>query len=325
MTMRALGLLSGGLDSTLAARMLIGLGIEVEGVRFDTGFCREDYLAADTGVEVQTVDISREYFESVVLKPKYGYGAAMNPCVDCRIFMLRRADEIARSRGIKLLLTGEVIGQRAMAQSRSALLSIEREAGVEGRLLRPLCALHMPESLFEMNGEVNRLKLGKIHGRSRRAQYDMAAELGIGSFPTPSGGCCWLARADFGRRLRDHLAHRDAKALEPGEIELLKRGRHFRVAWNLKVILGRNEEESRWLAARSGDRWSCQVADGRGSFGLMEIGGGTAPFEHAASLAARYSSHRGSEKVRVVLRRGNDGRSAETAPAAADMVEKWRI
>lgn len=323
--MRALGLLSGGLDSTLAAAMLTGMGIEIECIRFETGFCREDYLSPGDGPDPEVVDIAGEYLDHVVVAPSHGYGAAMNPCVDCRIFMLRRADEIARGRGIELLFTGEVIGQDALTQSRSALLKIESAAGVESRLLRPLCAHHLTPTDCERRGEIDRMKLGSLEGRSRRAQYGMAAQLGIERFPTPSGGCCWLARADFGRRLRDHLSHRRDEILGADDVELLKRGRHFRVAWNLKVILGRNEEESRWLAARTCDGWSCQVEDGRGSFGLLVVGGGSAPFERAAALAARYSGHRGANRVKVVLRRGEDRRTVETAPAPADAVERWRI
>ncbi len=323
--MRALGLLSGGLDSTLAARMLSAMGVRVECVHFDTGFCREDYLAAKPGLEVHSVDVSKEYFQAVVLSPRFGCGAAMNPCLDCRIFMLRRADEIARSRGIELLFTGEIIGQNALTQSRSALLKIEGEAGLQGRLLRPLSALHLQATEAERRGDVDRTVLGRLEGHSRRAQLDMAAELGIERFPTPSGGCCWLARAEFGRRLRDHLAHGGDEVPGAEDIELLKRGRHFRIAWNLKVILGRNEAESSWLAARAGDRWSCQVADGRGSFGILQVGDGAAPFEHAAALAARYSSHRESSTVSVVLRRGQEARTVETAPAPAGAAEKWRI
>jgi hypothetical protein len=323
-TMRALALLSGGLDSVLAAAMLTDSGVRVESVRFDTGFGREDYIAA-VGAEVRTVDVAEEYFERVVVAPRYGYGAAMNPCIDCRIFMLRRADEIARSRGIDLLITGEVIGQDAFAQCRSALVKIESEARLEGRLLRPLCALHMDETEIESRGGIDRMKLGRLHGRSRKGQYEMAERLGIESFPTPSGGCCWLARADFGRRLRDLLSHRGGARPRAGDVELLKRGRHFRVAWNLKVILGRDEDESIWLAARAAGGWSCQVADGRGSFGLIETVGEAAPLELAAGLAARYSSRRDSRMVEVVLRRGVESRTIEIPPAPADLLEKWRI
>jgi tRNA U34 2-thiouridine synthase MnmA/TrmU len=325
MTMRALGLLSGGLDSALAARILGDMGVQVECVRFETGFCREDYSGPVAGLDPEVVDVAEEYFERVVVEPKYGYGASMNPCIDCRIFMLRRADDIARSRGIELLFSGEIIGQSALTQSRAALLRTEREAGVTGQLLRPLCALHLDATASELRGEIDRSRLGRMQGRSRRAQYAMAVGLGIESYPTPSGGCCWLARADFGRRLRDQLSHRRGGALRVDDIELLKRGRHFRLAWNLKAILGRNEEESRWLADRAGGRWSCQVADGRGSFGLLEVTGEDAPFERAAALAARYSGHRASNRVEILLQLGGDAKRIAASPATAEAVEKWRI
>jgi hypothetical protein len=164
-----------------------------------------------------------------------------------------------------------------------------------------------------------------VHGRSRRGQRELARELGLELRPTPSGGCCWLADRTFAARLRDHLAHDPDGGADPQSIELLKRGRHFRVAWNLKLVLGRDEEESEWLARQAGDQRCCQVADGKGALGLLE---GTAADEElaaAAALAARYSRRREAERVDVAVWRGEERRLFSVAPAPRERVEEWRI
>jgi tRNA-specific 2-thiouridylase len=331
LTLRALGLLSGGLDSMIASAMLARLGARVEGVHFKTGFGREAYeISAGRLAEraewsaIHLVDATQEFFEQVLIKPKFGYGSAMNPCLDCRIFMLRRADRLARRRGIDLLFTGEVVGQRSMGQSRGALQSIEREAGVDGRLLRPLCAALMPPTIAEQRGSVDRGALGRIHGSSRRRQFALARELGLEGYPTPAAGCCCLADTDFAGRLRDELSHRQGKFLTEEEIALLKRGRHFRLSWNLKAILGRDLEESSWLAEHAEGRCSVQVADGHGSYGLLLGEPDASSRRAAASLAARYSRHRQSAAVQVLLRDGGE-ELLDISPATDELVERWRL
>jgi hypothetical protein len=340
---KAIGLLSGGLDSTLAAKMLQDQGVEVEGVHFATGFCKVDHrralgrprdrqdpkrvrnealrAGADIEAPVEIVDVSEEFLREVVLHPKHGYGSAMNPCIDCRIFMLRKAAEIADERGADVVFTGEVLGQRPMSQYRAALEKVEKESGLEGRLLRPLSALHLRPTEAEKGNKIDRQRLGRIHGRSRREQLEMAERFGVLEFPTPSGGCCFLADENFARRLRDLLAHRDPDTVRTDDLLMLKVGRHFRLAYDLKLILGRDETESRFLEQNSGGRWTCQVAGGRGAFGLLE--GEPAPErrEAVASLAARYSRHRDRPLVEVVLRRGREEHRIDAAPARDDWAQ----
>ena len=334
---RAVGLMSGGLDSTLAAGMLKEQGVEVQGVHFWTGFCKVDHrralgrpedrknperlksmaLAAgesvDVGVEV--VNVADEFLRDVVLRPKHGYGAAMNPCIDCRIFMLKKADEIAAERGADVVFTGEVIGQRPMSQHKAALKTIEDESGLGGRLLRPLSARHLEPTGAERDGRIDRERLGGITGRSRKPQLEMVARMGVTDFPAPSGGCCFLADRNFARRLRDLMAHGDRRDIDQEDILFLKIGRHFRVAHDLKLVLGRDEAESRFLEQRSQGRWTCQVADGRGAFGRVEGEGDTGGLETVASIAARYSRHRDEARVEVRLRRDDRERSVSVRPA----------
>jgi tRNA-specific 2-thiouridylase len=323
--LRALGLLSGGLDSGVAAAMLVRLGLRVESVHFRTGFGRQAYESSIEGSADHVLDISEEFFRQVLLEPRFGYGSAMNPCIDCRIFMLRRASMLARELKIDLLFTGEVVGQRSMGQSRAALERTEREAGVEGRLLRPLCAALMPPTIAERQGLVDRAALGSIHGSSRKMQFALARRLGLEHYPTPAAGCCRLADRSFASRLRDELAHRKSGIIPQEDLALLERGRHFRLSWDLKVVLGRDLEESNWLAERAQGRWSLQVADGRGSFGILVGSGDARSRQAAAALAARYSRHRGSGLVEVLLRREGDDQRLEVPPATAEQVDSWRI
>lgn len=344
---KALGLLSGGLDSTLAARLLREQGVEVEGVHFSTGFCKVDHrralgrpadrerperlesaalrAGAELAAPVEIVDVSREYLREVVLRPKYGYGSAMNPCIDCRIFMLRRAAELASERGADVVFTGEVVGQRPMSQHHAAMRTVEQESGLAGRLLRPLSAAHLPPTEVEREGRVDRARLGAAHGRGRGAQLELARRFGIDAFPAPSGGCCFLADANFARRLRDLLSHRDPESIEPEDLLLLKLGRHFRIAHDAKGVFGRDEAESRWLRLDGGDRWRCQVADGRGSYGVLEGEGAEGKLAEGAALAVRYSSHRTEARVRVVLRRGDVERIVEAGAADDETAARWRI
>ena len=334
---KALGLLSGGLDSTLAARVLQEQGVEVEGVHFSTGFCKVDHrralgrerdrqdpkrirnealrAGADLRAPVEIVDVAEEYLRTVVLRPKHGYGAAMNPCIDCRIFMLRKAREMARERGADVVFTGEVIGQRPMSQHRAALDLIERESGPSGRLLRPLSARSMKPTDAETEGRIDRERLEAINGRSRREQLDLADRFGIREFPTPSGGCCFLADVNFARRFRDLLAHRDNSDIGADDILLLKIGRHFRLAPGLKLVVGRDEAESRWLESRSGGRWTCRVADKRGSLGLVEGEPDGDKRRVVAAVAARYSSHRAESVVEVVLSAAGNEIRVSVTPA----------
>jgi len=332
MTIRALGLFGGGLDSVLAREWLRRQSVRVECVHFRTGFVNDAYRPvarslddADDAAVVETIDVSRDYLRQVVLEPKYGYGSAMNPCVDCRIFMLRRANELARSRGSDLLFTGEVVGQRAMDQSRHALATTEREAGVEGRVLRPLSAGLLGPTDAEREGRLALRERPRLHGSTRRGQLELARRLGIEDFPTPSGRCCKLADPAFARRLRDLLEHRDETARTEEDLERLDRGRHFRLAWDLKVIVGRDEEESRWLGEHVGDDWIARAADGRGALALVEGTPRDEQTEAVGAVVARYAGQRGEEEVEVELRRGEERRRLVAKPASEDELARRRI
>ena len=247
--MKALGLLSGGLDSTLAVKLILELGISVEAINFVTPFClcRKGGCGASEAarafnIPLKLVAAGTDYLR-VVRKPKFGYGKNMNPCVDCRIFMLKKAKKYAKQIGAKFIFTGEVLGQRPMSQHKGALALIERESGLQGKILRPLSAKLLPKTEAEEKGFVDKEALRDIKGRSRKRQIEMTREFNMVNYPCSAGGCL-LTEEKFTNKLRDLFEHK--KRVTVKEVNLLKVGRHFRFG-NNKIIVGRNEAENRLL------------------------------------------------------------------------------
>ena len=246
---KAIALLSGGLDSTLAVRLILDQGIEVEASNFVTPFCtcnrkgrcEARHVAEQFGIPVRIIPLTDEFFQ-VLKRPKYGYGSGMNPCLDCRILMFSRARERMEEMGADFVFTGEVLGQRPMSQHRRAMCIIDRESGLEGRLLRPLSAKLLGPTIPEREGIVDREKLLAIEGRSRKEQMTLAAEHGIADYPCPAGGCR-LTDPGFARRMRDLVEHRSDFDLD--DVNLLKVGRHFRLSPRAKAVVGRDEGENR--------------------------------------------------------------------------------
>jgi len=318
---KAVGLMSGGLDSTLAARVLRDQGVEVIGLNFNTGFCTYDHhraigrkgedprrlrniavqAGAEAQVEVRIIDVADEYLE-MVKHPKHGYGNAANPCIDCRIFMLKKASEVAQAEGAEIIFTGEVLGQRPMSQHRNALQMIEKEAGLKGRLLRPLSAQHLAPTTAELEGRIDRDRLLAIKGRSRKDQQTLADRLDIEDYPQPSGGCCFLADRNFGERFHDLVREEEAAGRRVGrdEIMLLKVGRHFRLSPSLKVVVGRDEAENNFLERFRAGRWRLSAADFLGPVALMMGQADDAALATASGVTARYSDGRRETSLRVL-------------------------
>src|SRR3990170_2260758 len=209
--MKAISLLSGGLDSTLAARVLLDQGIELEALNFLTVFCTctnrgETCLASQKavqglGIPLKVFNVSNEYL-GVVKHPKHGYGSNINPCIDCRVFMLKKAKQYMEETGASFIVTGEVLGQRPMSQRKDAMRLIEKEADLKGLVLRPLSAKFLPVTIPEKEGWVDREKLLNIQGRSRKPQMKLADDLGIRDYPCPAGGCL-LTDPSFAKRMKD--------------------------------------------------------------------------------------------------------------------------
>jgi tRNA-specific 2-thiouridylase len=339
---KAIGMLSGGLDSRLAIRLIQQQAIEVIALHFYTGFCianrnrrvgrvekpsaRNEALdaGADLGVPVEVIDVAQEYM-SVVLNPRYGYGAGMNPCVDCRIFMLRKAKDFLEKAGAHFVFTGEVVGQRPKSQHRQQLRTIERESGLEGLLLRPLSAQLLPPTIPEERGWVDRSQLLAISGRGRKEQIELAEEFRIGDYPQPSGGCCLLPDPNFARRLRDFIDRYPQETVTPEQMALLAVGRHFRLDEDVKVILGRDEGENNYLELVALDHWQFRTVDHPGPIALTTDPLAPAHIEQIASLAASYSDGKQEPLVRVQVRRNGDVRTIMVAPLSRDSADEWRI
>lgn len=272
MKRKAIALLSGGLDSTLAVKMMLDLDIEVEALNFTSPFCT--CTSKNSGCKSEAVRVAQEYnipikvmhkgidYLEIVRNPVHGYGKGVNPCVDCRIYLLRRAKEYMLESGADFVFTGEVLGQRPMSQRRDTLRVIERESGLEGLLLRPLSARHFEQTIPEKEGWVDRDKLMAIEGRSRSVQMKMADDLDVKNYPCPAGGCL-LTELSFVPKIRDVFNH--AEELNLRDFRLLKTGRHFRLSPQSKAIMGRNEADNHQL----------ELARQPGEAALTWLGGNT--------------------------------------------------
>jgi len=312
---KAVALVSGGLDSMLAARVIQEQGIHVEGINFFTGFCVEGHthairkkdkakpkrnnalwVAEQLNMKLHIVDIVDEY-KDVLLNPKYGYGANMNPCLDCKGFMVAKAREWMEENGFDFIITGEVIGQRPKSQRRDTFPIIEKESGADDRLLRPLCAQQLEPTLPEREGWVEREKLHDFSGRSRKPQLALAKSFGFREWATPAGGCCFLTDAHYSSRLADLWQSRGSRDYEMDDIMLLKVGRHIRPAKHFKLILAREEGEGKFLQGYKRQYPTLKVTSHGGPFALIDGVISEEELREAAAIVARYSQGKSANEV----------------------------
>jgi tRNA-specific 2-thiouridylase len=324
----AVGLFSGGLDSALALRVIQERGVRVIAFNLRTPFAgggkeggaAVDALARELGVELVVEDAGPDYVE-IIKNPRHGRGAALNPCVDCHIYMVRRARELMLARGASFCFTGEVLGQRPMSQRRGQLDIVAREAGLEGKLLRPLSAKLLPPTEAERDGLVDRERLLGLSGRSRKTQIAFAKEYGITGYASPAGGCL-LTDRNFGARLADAFAHGEDS---PGDFELLKIGRHFRLPSGAKAIVGRNEgENGAILEYLSGNAVALEIVGAASPVTLLR-GGGEEDWPAAAALTLLYSDARArtEAEARVWSAAGELGTMTARAENGA-RAREWR-
>jgi tRNA-uridine 2-sulfurtransferase len=342
---KALGLISGGLDSTLAAAVLLKQGVEVTGINFYTGFCitetqrrlgvtgkslRNEPLraGADLLFPVEFVDISEGYME-VILHPRYGYGANLNPCVDCRIYMMKKARQLLEERGDDFVFTGEVLGQRPKSQRRDTMRAIERDAGLTGRLLRPLSARLFPPTIAEEERLIDREQLYAFNGRSRKPQMALAQELGLEDYPQPAGGCCYLTDESYSRRFWDRIQHLPKGATPSFEDRILpSAGRHFRLSPTTKAIIGRYKEDNAVLQRYCTHQIPFEAEEIPGPLCLLE--GEPAPelLPLLAGLCIRYGKGRHQPEQIVVCFDFPDG-PQRLGPGLSlpspEQIEAWRI
>jgi tRNA U34 2-thiouridine synthase MnmA/TrmU len=245
-------LISGGLDSVLAAKVIKEQGFNVTGLYFTSAFSKSYGRESETpaaavskaiGLDLRVIDMGQDYID-LVRNPAHGYGKHINPCIDCKIFMLSRAGAMMRELNASFVVTGEVLGQRPMSQRRDTLNLIERNANLKGRVLRPLSAALLPPTKAEQDGLIQRDRLLGISGRTRTVQLRLAERYGISGYSTPAGGCL-LTDKNFADKLRDLFT--DQKHVNPNDVRLLTVGRHYRFEAGVKIVLGRDNEENNLL------------------------------------------------------------------------------
>lgn len=328
-----LALFSGGLDSLLAVKVMQNLGINVIPANFSTGFFFNTYKIENGNliykeklpddIKVKVIDISNDFFK-IIKSPKYGFGKNLNPCIDCKILMLRKAKELMGVFNAGYVITGEVIGQRPMTQNIKSMEIIERESGLQGFLLRPLCAKHLPETEPEKMGWVNRNKLLDFKGRSRKPQLQLAKELGLSDFvKSPAGGCI-LTDINYSKRLKDFMDNKSELTKE--DIFLLSVGRHFRKD-KIKFIIGRNFQDNQILLQFK-DRddifiFECKDVPSPVGFTKDKLTFDDKIF--IASAVARYSDGKLSEKVKVAIYNKSNEQEIEVKPINEEILKEYRI
>ena len=343
---KAVVLISGGLDSMLAAQVMLEQGVHVEGINFFTGFCVEGHthairrrtkaapprnnalwVAETLGIKLHIIEVVEEY-KSVVLNPTHGYGKNLNPCLDCKGFMVGKALEWMEEHGFDFIVTGEVMGQRPMSQRRETMPVVAEESGAGDRLLRPLCAKRLPPTLPEREGWVEREQLYDFHGRSRKPQMALAKAFGIEDYAQPAGGCCFLTDEKYSVKLEDLWRSRGKRDYELDDIMLLKVGRHLRPRPHFKVIIGREEGENKFLQGYRKQFASVRTVSHPGPLALLD-----GPLESdedlllAARLAARYSQGRDGAEVEVeVARAGEAPHIVTVQPYPVDAIPaEWHV
>jgi tRNA U34 2-thiouridine synthase MnmA/TrmU len=292
----ALALFSGGLDSTLACRVVAEQGIKVIAVKFISPFFGYDLLSRKNeyiqeikekfSIDVILKNVTVPYLK-LLQKPAHGFGRYFNPCIDCKIFLLSEARKMMPEIGASFLVTGEVLGQRPMSQRRDTLQVIQRESGCKDILVRPLCAQNLEPTQPELKGQVNRELLFAFSGRDRKPQMALAEKFGITDYPSPAGGCI-LADPVLSLRIKEYYQEHDL--ILPHDILLLLTGRQFILPTGGWLVLGRNEQENEKIEAlRQPGDWFLQTSIIPGPSAILRRSRNMAEVETAAALVTRFS------------------------------------
>ena len=329
---RVIAAYSGGLDSILAALFMKRLGFDVLLLHVQHLFSANEVgrerlrtVAERAGLPLRIVDASEEHLETI-RRPKHGYGQGMNPCIDCRIFMLKVAKRVMEEEGARFVVSGEVLGQRPKSQHFKALLQAAEESGLDDRLLRPLCARHLPDTLPVKEGWIEREDLLAIHGRGRSEQMRLAEEFEVSEYPQPAGGCLLIEKT-YAKRVRDAFEHLGKDKVGVTQFRLFRYGRHFRIAENVKLIVGRNQEENEKLEALAHGRVRIDPSDVMGPTTLVEGDPSEEQLRACCSLAARYCDHEMGGEIRMEVVSQEDKRIVSVVPLAVDdpHIVEWRI
>ncbi len=320
-------------------------GIHVEGINFFTGFCVEGHthairkkdkakpkrnnalwVAEQLGIKLHIIDVIEEY-KDVLLNPKHGYGQNMNPCLDCKGFMVKKALEWIKENDFDFIITGEVIGQRPMSQRKDTMPVIQRESGAGDLLVRPLCAQHLPATLPEREGWLDRDKLLDFSGRTRKPQFALAEQFGFKDYATPAGGCCFLTDKSYSVKLVDLWQHRGSREYELDDIMLLKVGRHIRPSEKYKIIISREEGENKFMEGYKKQFTHLYISSHPGPLALIEGEISNDELKRAGQIVARYSQGRDAEEVEVTAKPLNEEAIVfKVVPmSASDIPQDWYV
>ena len=329
----------------LAAKAIQEQGIHVEGINFFTGFCVEGHthairkkdrakpkrnnalwVAEQLGMKLHIVDVIEEY-KDVLLNPKHGYGANLNPCLDCKKFMVHKAVDWIEKNGFDFIITGEVMGQRPMSQRKDTMPVVAKESGADDLLLRPLCAKLLAETKPEREGWVKRENLYDFSGRSRKPQMALAEKFGFDDYAQPAGGCCFLTDASYSAKLTDLWRVRGNRNYELDDVMLLKVGRHIRPSDNFKLIIGREEGENNFLSGYKKRFINMRTTSHRGPLLLVDGQPDKDDLKLAAQVLARYSQGRNENEVSVeVTDLEGNVTSLTIKPMQGESIpEKWHV
>ena len=324
--MKAIALFSGGLDSTLAMKLIIDQGIEVLAININTGFgSTKDRLSHmqsmcdQVGAELKIIDIQSEYLQDVLFDPKHGYGKNFNPCIDCHAKMFAVAKRIMQAEGASFLISGEVMGQRPMSQNKEAMQTVLNESNCEGLLLRPMSAKRLEPTIPEIEGWVDREKLEGIIGRSRDRQMELVREIGLENFESPGGGCL-LTDENFSKKMLDFIKY---DTFEVRDIPVMKFGRHLRLPDGAKLVVGRQKDENEFLQNIQNDKYYHLKTVGiPGPHGLLSRSASQSDQEIAAQVMLTYCKTKADEIYHVSF----DGNEVQAAPLAnRDAIKPFTI
>ncbi len=321
----ALAMISGGLDSILAAKLVKDQGIEVIGICFKSNFFNEKNalkIVKQIDIPLEVVDISDEHFE-MVKDPKHGHGKNMNPCIDCHAMMMRHCGELLEKFHADFIITGEVLNQRPMSQNRSALDIVKNESGIGCKILRPLCAKNLNPTEMEIDGLINREALMDIKGRNRKVQIELAEKWGILEYPSPAGGCK-LTEPNYSIRLKELIQHKED--ISKKDLELLKIGRHFRVSKTAKIISTRTQEEGEILKELLMQEDLIFIARDYNGSTVVIIGKATnEDIKFAAKVSGRYSKGKDEKIVSVKYGSWDNtlNESIDIAPATEEEINEY--
>ncbi len=326
---RAVALISGGLDSLLAAKIVVNQGVHVEGLNFIIGFEGKNNpaikVAEQLRIKLHVIDIVDE-FKTIMANPKHGYGARLNPCLDCKILMIKKAKQWLKQNKFDFIITGEVVGQRPKSQRRDTMSVVIKESGTENLLLRPLCAKNSPLTLPEQKRWVKRELLYSFNGRSRKPQIELANQLGITNYSQPAGGCL-LTDKNFCDRLLDLWQYRGTKDYSKTDLDLLKIGRHLRPKSNFKIVIGRNEAENNVLEKYCKSFTHLYPLSHLGPLAVLHGDFSSEDINLAARIVARFSKGREAKQVQVqvVASKGDSQIINVELISANEIPKEWYI